>query len=382
MKQLKILITLVTLTLNLSADSFEKQIFQGGIWEHLNPHLHAYHAMGDTSTEASTLAAGAHDPSREDGTLQAIEFGASLDYDHLQGFITYNTSYGASQEWEGGIEEGFIKLVELPADFEVRGGKMLGRFGAQNTQHIHAWAEVDRPIVLSQFLGEDGLNIKGVDITGFLPTEEIIGATVGFGRYQTHEEESHGEEEEEHEEESHAIEFKRNLASLRFFLHHNPNDFNKWELGASYLEGKNSLDRRTRVYGLDATYKWRENGLEVDGKAFTLQNELLWRTIKTNGTFEDNNIDNKQDQWGFYSSALYTHNTNWDGGARVEQVSDIKDLEIEKRTRLSPHLTYYPLKSHLLSIRLQYNHDILEDRSENGIWLQFGFSFSAGPEVR
>ena len=48
-------------------------------------------------------------------------------------------------------------------------------------------------------------------------------------------------------------------------------DFRSVTYGATYLNGKNGFGKRGHIVGADATYLWRENGLEEGGKRATSQ---------------------------------------------------------------------------------------------------------------
>lgn len=75
----------------------------------VSPSLHFNAAVGDASTDPASLAVGHHDPTREDGTVQGIELGASLRFGKLEGFATHNISYGGDEHavWlQGGFTFG------------------------------------------------------------------------------------------------------------------------------------------------------------------------------------------------------------------------------------------------------------------------------------
>ena len=105
-----------------------------------NAHLNM--AFGQATVDESTVAAHAHDPNDE-FTLQGLEINLSARYgDHLAGFVSYNTFLDADNKIDGEFEEAFLKLEELPAGFELRGGRFLNRVTSQNNQHLHLEADV------------------------------------------------------------------------------------------------------------------------------------------------------------------------------------------------------------------------------------------------
>ncbi len=364
--------------------------------EHISFGFYGNAAVGDTSTNPQTLAAGHHDPTREDGTVQGLEASVSARFEKLEAFATHNYSYGAEKKWEHGWEEAFIKLKDLVPDAEFRAGRALTRFGSKNAQHLHAWDEVDMPIVLGQFLGDDGLKMNGGDVTYFLPIQKFkSGFTLGYGKQllEAHgeEEEEHGDEEEGHEEEEdhdeehgHSDDFGRlrdRFFSAKFFSEYLFNDFHKIRFGTSLAVGENHFDKDTWITGIDFAYNWRENGLEAGGKAFSLSTEILNRRIETTGSYEENSISDSLNQLGAYVSGVYTFNPYLDLGARIGHMESLSELEVEDRTRLSPVITVYPHKDRNVYLRLQYNHDEIGTNTEDGVWLQAGFAFG-GSEVR
>jgi hypothetical protein len=95
------------------------------------------------------------------------------------------------------LEEGYFTLVALPWGLQARGGKFLANFGRLNMTHTHELPQVTRPIVLESFLGEEGLNDAGVEVSRIfgpfgLFTEVSYGLLNGVGG-----EHGHGHEEGE-----------------------------------------------------------------------------------------------------------------------------------------------------------------------------------------
>ena len=67
------------------------------------------------------------------------------------------------------VEEGFLTLTSLPGGLLAKVGKMKEQFGKANTMHAHTLPWVDVPIVMKNFLGgEEGLNDSGVSVSKLL----------------------------------------------------------------------------------------------------------------------------------------------------------------------------------------------------------------------
>jgi hypothetical protein len=392
----------------------------------LTPSVHFNGAVGDsTADHVEDLAVGHHDPTREDGSVQGLELGASLRLGQLEGFATYVLTYGAAEEWEDEWEEAFLKLRDLPGGFEVRGGRMLGRFGPLNANHLHAWNFVDMPLALGRFLGEHGLWYEGGDITWVKQgVANTYGLTVGYGdmilhghdhgdahaEEHEHEEEpdhhDHAEEEEHHHD--HGLAFGDTVTSARFFAQLRNDDFRSLEPGLSLAVGDAEDGRQIVVYGVDFSYTWRENGLEPGGRSLTWKTELLYRDVDdAHGHHEEEHgheeehadhdhehehehADAEHDdemlpgggEFGFYSDLIYTLNERFDVGARFSYVEGNDALETEERYRISPVVTAYLDPYRRAAFRLQYNYDDLgHGEDEHTVWAQLGLHWGGG-EVR
>jgi hypothetical protein len=88
------------------------------------------------------------------------------------------------------LEEGYVTLLSLPWGLRARGGKFLANFGRMNIIHGHELPQVDRPLVLSSFLGEEGLNDAGAEVSRvFSPfgvfAEVSYGVLNGLGKAET-----------------------------------------------------------------------------------------------------------------------------------------------------------------------------------------------------
>lgn len=76
------------------------------------------------------------------------------------------------------IEEGYFTTRKLPLGTQVKAGKFLSAFSRINEQHEHCWDFSGAPLVHRAFLGPEGLNEKGVQLTCVLPASVywMIGA--------------------------------------------------------------------------------------------------------------------------------------------------------------------------------------------------------------
>jgi hypothetical protein len=392
----------------------------------LSPSVHLSAAVGTSSAKEGSLAVGHHDPTREDGTVQGVEVGVSLrTRAHLEGFATYTFHYGMEEEWEDELEEAFLKLVDLPGGLEIRGGRVLSRFGVHNTRHLHAWDRVDMPLVLGRFLGDDGLILDGGDVTwsrrGIATT---FGVVIGYGEAKTHDHGSHGSEGDgDHEHEEHGLEearghgghdhdegrFADDVWTSRAFARWSADDFHRYEAGLSLASGENGTGGETTIIGADFTRVWRERGLESGGRQLVWETEALVRRVEAaeheeHGGHEDQEHGAEESshdgghhaehghedhagstpafhEYGFETSWTATLSDRLDLGAHAGWVGGIGELDADERWRFSPVLTVRPSGSDALRLMLQVNYDILEESEETSVWAQVNLSFG-GPEVR
>ena len=71
-------------------------------------------------------------------------------------------------EEEGGVgvelEEGYVDWIAMPAGMSLKLGKYRQELGLYNRWHNHALLEVDRPLPITQFVGDDGLIQTGFSL--------------------------------------------------------------------------------------------------------------------------------------------------------------------------------------------------------------------------
>lgn len=379
----------------------------------LSPNIHIYAAFGDTDGDPATLAAGGHDPTREDGTIQAIELGLSLRLnEHVEGFATYAFGYGLDEEWTDELEEAFLKLRDGTGALDLRGGRMLNRIGLRNAQHLHSWLSVDQTLVNGRFLGEDGLATDGADLTWIRRGRHVAALTVSFGEVVAHDhahghadEDEHAEEhaeEEGHSEEAEAILFNDTFASANLQVQWHRDDFNQFTYGASIAGGENGLGGDTVLGALFLNYTWRENGLAPGGRQVIWNTECFVRDFDVGDAHdahheedhaheeehaeedhadEDGEFDGDT-EIGAYTEVVYDTGGLLDAGVRVGYVQGIAHVGLPERVRVSPRVTLYAGASRNARLRLQYNYDDLDNGGDaHSVWAQFGYDFG-GAEVR
>ena len=379
------------------------------IGEVLFPNLHLHGVGGLSSGEVGELASGGHDPQREEFSAQAIEPGLSLRTKYVEGFANYLWFQDGEGDWDGELEEAFGKIIGIPGGIELKGGQYLSRFGTLNDDHLHAWDFVDSEIVLSRFLGDDGLLLQGGELAWTLPfgmdPAFVSIATIGYGNARAHDHahghgHDHGDEEgEEHEDEHEHGETPHegeeaaladDVLTSRLMGRWRLDDFHALTGGVSWAGGTNGFGRSSDVFGIDLEYLWRENGLEPGGRAFRWRNELLWRDVAAFSEHDENDDDvidetfrGNYEEWGFYSHAIYSWNARLDTGLRVGWVEGVADFGQDERLRISPVVAWWFDDARRVGLRLQYNYDApAGSGDEHSLWLQVNVALGSGQEVR
>lgn len=393
---------------NESATSELERLNDWSIGDMLFPSLH-FHGVGGFSTgEPEELATGGHDPRREPFSVQALEPGLSLRTPYLEGFSNYLFFQDADGDWDGELEEAFGKITNIPGGLELKGGQFLSRFGALNDKHLHAWDFVDSEIVLSRFLGDDGLLLQGGELSWMPsfasgPTFTAV-FSLGYGNARAHDHDhAHGDDHEDHEEE-HEEEGEHehhgeahfegeegaladDIWTARMMGRYRLDDFHTVTGGLSWAGGTNGFGRDTSVIGLDAEYQWRERGLEAGGRAFRWRNEILWREVDAYDEHEEDGVIETHggtfSEWGFYTHAIYTWNQRLDTGLRLGWTEGIDDFGQDERFRISPVVSWWLDDSRRIGLRAQYNYDAIASHSdEHSIWLQLNIALGDTNEVR
>jgi len=90
----------------------------------------------------------------------------------------------AYEEEEFSVEELYAEVLRgLPFDLQIKAGKYLLGFGKLNTGHPHTWPFLTRPLVQQIYLGPEGFNDTGFELSFILPFEEIY-SSVSVGLYK------------------------------------------------------------------------------------------------------------------------------------------------------------------------------------------------------
>jgi hypothetical protein len=349
--------------------------------------------FGWSTDRRERLNLGGHDPAQRGFSLpnSEIVFDGAVD-PYFKGVADIVMSLDEDGETTVELEENYLLTTSLPWNLQVKGGQFLTEFGRHNPQHPHQWAFVDQPLVINRMFGPDGLRNPGARVSWLAPTpwySELFLAILN-GRGETAWSFRNGESAEIHggEPVERGLRGPQDLVFVpRVATSFDLSDTQTLLLGASAAFGPNNsgANSDSRVFGVDAYWKWRATAGQAGFPFVSFQAEAMYRRYEA---AERTSIDDPLvtlpaetlRDWGFYAQALWGFRRGWVAGLRGEHVSaDNAAFDSESRldrARLSPNLTWYP--SEFSKLRLQYNYDHGQAfGDEHSAWLQFEFLLGA-----
>jgi len=263
------------------------------------------------------------------------------------------------------LEEGYLTFMSLPGGLLTRVGKMRAAFGKVNTLHTHVTPWADRPIVINNLLaGEEGLSDAGVSVARLIPNPWLfLEATGQIFRGDSGEDLFTSSKPGDLAYVAHARGYRDISESTNI------------DLGVSYSRGHNAagivngVDEgrfTTRLYGVDATVRWRPLRRSIY-RSFIGRTEMVWsRRGQFGGTGRG---------MGYFASGDYQFARRWFAGARFDRSARAGDGSlIDKGGSLL--LTFWP--SEFSQVRGQYRRTAYGDAATaNEFLVQFLFAIGA-----
>jgi hypothetical protein len=288
----------------------------------LNPEISA--------TADVRVLAQAKGPQADDVDVREFEVGfqSPLDpFSNTKIFATFSND-------EIGIEEGYAYWTGLPGHLRLDIGRFRQQFGELNRWHAHELPWSEEPLVIREYLGEEGLSGDGVSLYWLVPA--------GGGALGTHE-----------------LFAQTTLANnetvfgggnrLAFMGHLN----NFWslspatfvQLGASALYGENPDSAlKTTVFGADFRLSWRPPR-QGSYKSFTLRAEGFATRHQVLGAGAV--------RYGGYVGAQYQMSQRLFAGARYDYVQPLDGGNA--KWSVVPNLTWW--QSEWVYVRAEWQHD-------------------------
>ena len=251
-----------------------------------------------------------------------IGFQSALDpYSHTKIFVSI----------EGGVaslEEGYAYWTGMPGHIRLDAGRFRQQFGELNRWHLHAVPETEYPLVLTSYLGDDGLAGTGLS---------VYRAFGGFGTHEVTAQVTRSGSD---------VELFGNGGRPTYLVHL----LNFWQLsrsaymqiGGTGLYGTNPDSAlRTRVGGVEFRLTWRPP-LRAMYSEWTLRGELLALRKEVAGAGPT--------RLGGYVGTTYKLNQRFIAGVRYDYVESPQFGEITRQ--VIPSLTMW--QSEWVFLRAQY----------------------------
>jgi hypothetical protein len=271
--------------------------------------------------------------------------------------------FEAGEEERGGevavhLAEAFLELMTLPFGTQARMGQMRNRFGLTNVLHEHDLPFIDRPNVMREFFGDEGLVEKGLEATWVAPLPiflEVLGGVfngdneTAFGRGN----------------------LKHPLVTGRVRTFFELGDFGAIQLGASIANGQTPEQLNNQIIGFDAKYKYRPEGWQH--ALFTVAGEYLHgiRQVLVTDPEAEFPVEQKRtrERSGWYAYGEVQpfrvgQLSRWSAGFRYDWTQ--YPVNPGKEWAVQPYLSFMP--SEFLRFRLGYKHT---ERSERSSYLGF-----------
>ncbi len=295
----------------------------------------------------------ASDAGREDFRAREFELDVQSPLDPFsmtKWTLSFNPEEGVD------IEEGYVKYPSLGRGVGLTVGKFRQNFGLLNRWHLHALPQIDYPLALQSYFGEEGLAQTGVSFDWLIPhgwatTNQLTlqvtdGSNEAFG----------------------GQDFQR-LAVLGHLSNYwDLSDAAYFELGFSGIDGETAEGGTSRVWGSDLTLDWTP-------PARAKYRELTWRTELLYSQRDDPS-GLGHDAWGGYSYVEGLLARNLWGGVRFDRVEDPLDPDRTQRA-VVPYVTWWESEFVRLHAEYRWLDDSLADKSANSFTLQL--VWAAGP---
>jgi hypothetical protein len=250
---------------------------------------------------------------------------------------------------EFGVElaEAALTLTALPWGFQDKLGLMRVRYGLLNQDHDHDLPQPDRPAVLVNFFGQEGLTESGNELS-WVPALPFYLEGI-FGIFNGDNDVAFG-----------SASFRNPLFTgrLRTFLDFG--DFGALQIGGSVAAGTTSQGLSDTILGLDAKYKltpegWRHPLLTVAGEWLQAwRNDVVTTVSFDPDTGEESQTTSRQRRTpsGYYVYAQVQPFRRWLGGVRYDNAGYLQFAG--RQWAVEPYIAFQP--SDFLRFRLAYKH--------------------------
>lgn len=237
-----------------------------------------------------------------DAYVQGVELNLSAAIDPYATADVYPVFEGEGGELNANIEEAYLTTLSLPFNLQLKAGKFRQTFGRINTIHRHALPVIDVPVVYEHFFRE-ALIDQGASLSWLVPNpkfyqELVLEVTRGAEESPLFAYSDHNQPQ--------MVGHLKNFWDLT--------DNATLELGISGAVGDNEAGEKTRLGGINLTYKWKPIRFNTY-KSFEWQAEFFFSQYEDTPTTDIN-------AWGMYSWIQYQLSKRWFGTGMYSYTED------------------------------------------------------------
>lgn len=277
-------------------------------------------------------------------------------------------------EFSTGVEEGYVNIKKLPflentpLGLKFKVGRFRPAFGKINILHTHDLPTTFRPLVIEEFLGEEGFVQQGVSANFFIPTpwdeNSSMDATLQF---------MDGGDISLSPQPTARASY---LGHIRWFR--NFDDANNVELGwSTYGHPSGNGTGAALANDFDFLYRWKPLRMG-ESRSFLLGGEYLF-VPKSTAAEDLTQIQDHSTPKGIYLFTQWQLNRRVYAGLRYDNTDVLLQPDL-KREAATPYLSYY--FSEFLRFRVNYEHlwsDLAEEDGRNSVFFELNWIFGAHP---
>jgi len=248
------------------------------------------------------------------------------------------------QETPISLAEANVTLLTLPYGTQAKFGQMRNRFGYSNEVHEHDLAWVDRPNVMRNFFGPEGLVEKGMEATLVPDLPFYVEAL--FGLFNGDNETAFGRG---------SLQNPLYTGRVRTFFE--IGDAHGLQVGMSVAGGTNEDKLSTTILGWEGRYKYRPDGwlhplLTVTGEGlYSMRKAPVGVDTDQDGIVD--RVDKRsRNHSGWYTAVEVQPFRRWAGGFRYDWSQYPSNPGWE--WAIEPYVTFWP--SEFLRFRLAYKY--------------------------
>ena len=274
--------------------------------------------------------------------------------------------------FEVSVEEFYATIKSLPLPLwetpplgtKIKLGRFRTAFGLNNLSHTHDLPQTDRPLVIREFLGDEGMVANGVGTSSFLPSPGDTALELNLQVLQG----GNSNVAEDNNRLSY-------LANLNWFVPlADEHSVNASAIGF-YGVDDHDAGHQNRVASLDVLYKWKPLK-QGEYNSFLLGGQLMYASHEFTDPL---GAGRRTHPFGWTAWAQYQLSSRLYAGLRWDQTDTLAD-DAQRRKQVSPYLTWYT--SEFFRARLTYQHtwsDLAVEDQLDSFFIEVVVVFGAHP---